>query len=208
MANVVNGKVDSSSNRMVPTKTGRMTKVYDLYVDGVKYGFGFKDPTTMGIVPGTVLAFEYDPSRYNSINMGSLVIGAGAGGPVSGGGSPVSATSVGGSSGPTGAPPFRGKMDRPFPVPVTSGEYAIIRQNALTNARELVAAMETKSDGIPPLLGDDAGWNAVVNRVLKVAYVFEDYSSGQREVKEAMKLRTTDKINKAMDTINGVDDAT
>lgn len=195
MANVVNGKVDSSGSRTVPTKTGRMAKVYDLYVDGVKYGFGFKDPATMGISPGTVVNFAYDPARYNSIDMGSLVIRSIT---------DASGTTAGPSSAHTStpAPAFRGKADRPFPVPVTSGEYAIIRQNALTNARELVAVVMGYND-TSIMLGDDQAWDGLVNRVLKIAYVFEDYSSGQREVKEAMKLHTSGAITRAFDRVSG-----
>lgn len=75
---------------------------------------------------------------------------------------------------------------RTFPVPELSGEMAIIRQNALTNARELVgykSSIAVASN--TPKAERDQIYDALVEDVLRIAYKFADFTSGHREMKVA-----------------------
>lgn len=91
----------------------------------------------------------------------------------------------GGVSVPTASAPrptgggSRGGYDRVFPVPALSPERAIIRQNALTNARELyVGTLDPKSKGTSL---DDAA-----QHIIDIARIFEAYSTGDIDKAAAM----------------------
>lgn len=78
----------------------------------------------------------------------------------------------------SGGTASRGGYDRVFPVPALSPERAIIRQNALTNARELyVGTLDTKK-GVSL---DDAA-----KHIIEVARIFEAYSTGDIDKAAAM----------------------
>jgi hypothetical protein len=75
---------------------------------------------------------------------------------------------------------------RTFPVSQESPEMSIIRQNALTNAREVVMAAYERG----PINGQAKAdrqqmLDTIAEDVLYLAYKFADFSSGQREVKQA-----------------------
>jgi hypothetical protein len=93
---------------------------------------------------------------------------------VGGGGISVPTPSAPRSSGGGG----RTGYDRVFPVPALSPERAIIRQNALTNARELYAATH---GGKPFTFGETAAMN-----IIDVARIFEAYSTGDIDKAAAM----------------------
>lgn len=63
-----------------------------------------------------------------------------------------------------------------FPIPPLDGQRSIVRQNCVTNARELVAA---QFGGKPFTIGDDT-----INLVIHVARQFEAYSCGDSDVEE------------------------
>lgn len=92
-------------------------------------------------------------------------------------------------------PDVRSPFNRTFPVPELSGEMAIIRQNALTNARELVS--KSFSALVPPgatKAERDQYYDAMIEDVLRVAYKFADFTSGHREAKAARQAsRLSDK---------------
>jgi hypothetical protein len=90
----------------------------------------------------------------------------------------VTSSSVAADSGTKGVPmgtkayaPSTGK-NTVFPVPNTHGDYAIIRQNALTNA---VAIVSQRSDW----RSEDV--DTVSERVIRLAYKFAEFTSGHRE---------------------------
>ena len=94
---------------------------------------------------------------------------------VGGGGVSVPTTGTPSRSGGGG----RTGYDRVFPVPALSPERAIIRQNALTNARELyVGTLTGKKE---TLALDDAA-----QHIIDIARIFEAYSTGDIDKAEAM----------------------
>jgi hypothetical protein len=75
-----------------------------------------------------------------------------------------------------------GPPTRPFPIPLLHGDRAIIRQNALTNAREAVVALFTVSPAGP--MPDDVDF---AKRIISMASIFEEYSAGDIERRAAEK---------------------
>jgi len=146
-----------------------------LLEDGTEIEVGFKQPYSVG---------EYF-SRRVEVKFGKLAdVGAAVPGDVE-----MAATSPAPAARSAGsAPSGGGYQARVFPVGRESGEISIIRQNALTNARELVLGM-VAGTGLPLAKADrQQALDAIVEDVLYVAYKFADFSSGQREVNEAQKL--------------------
>lgn len=99
---------------------------------------------------------------------------------------------------PTGVPtkaepaPLRGtspafsRQEKVFPVPELSGEMAIIRQNALTNAVNVVVNKSSVLLGVDKTKAEREQFlNALVEDILGIAYKFADFSSGHREAKLA-----------------------
>ena len=164
------GTVDKIDSRVVKTKFGPKP-VYDLYVGGTKYGYGFKNPQLIGVQQGTTVEFEAGENNgYMNVVADSLkVISSG---PANNQGitRSITATSNNVRSG--------------FPVDTTSDKFAIIRQNALTNAVATVEAFTGQVNSMSPNTLE-----AYVNLVIKTAYTFTDFSSGQREMKAARKLQ-------------------
>jgi hypothetical protein len=78
------------------------------------------------------------------------------------------------------------KQARVFPIPELSGEMAIIRQNALTNAVNLINSKFSQIVGADKTKAErEQLADAYVEDVLRVAYKFADFSSGHREAKLA-----------------------
>jgi hypothetical protein len=78
-----------------------------------------------------------------------------------------------------------GPPARPFPIPLLHGDRAIIRQNALTNAREAVIELITSSGKAGDIaMLDDA---SVAKRIIAMAAIFEEYSAGDIERRLAEK---------------------
>lgn len=153
--------------------TGRSFSVHSVVLeDGTRVEVGFKQP----YMAGTYF------NRTVEMKFGKLTdVGPAAPGETEVL-SPSSLSSTSRAAGPTG---------RTFPVGIDSPEMSIIRQNALTNARELVSAL---FDMTPANVGvaetaskaDRQQYlDARVEDILYVAYKFTDFSSGQREQKLA-----------------------
>jgi len=194
---MVSGTVDSIGERMVNGKRG-LVKVYDLYIGGNKYGFGFKAPSSMGISVGTAVEFD-TKGTYNNVDEGTLKISSSsAPGTVS---TPATTGATVASLVPRMVSQGGGGRNAVFPVPVTHGDYAIIRQNALTNARELVTSVAYTGTGSEEHWSHVSSWEDLVDRVLKTAYIFEDYTSGQREVKAAKQLHSSKKMSEAAEVM-------
>lgn len=86
----------------------------------------------------------------------------------SGGG--ASAPSAGGKTG-------GGSNKGSFPIGVRDGQRSIIRQNALTNARELVTNVQDPDE---PL-------DNVTDEIIRVARKFEAYTTGDMDMEEVSK---------------------
>ena len=167
---MLTGNVEKVVERTVNTKRGP-TPVFDLYVAGTKYSWGFKRPSSMGITDGAMIKFDFMPDKYGPKVIVETVEVLTSGD----GSSPVKKpTAVGG-----GSAPITGNRDAGFPVPVTSDKISILRQNALTNARELVQAY-------PSVFGVDKKPDDMVAKILEIASKFSDYTSG-RDVEEKVK---------------------
>ena len=165
----INGVVTNIESRMVTTKYGNKP-VYDVYVNGDKYAFGFKDPTKMGITTGANIEFDFTAGRYGKDMTATTVkvLGSGTGAPAT----PVAAPS---RSAPTAAPAASGgKFDCGFPIPVTSEKISILRQNALTNAVKAVSDFAASFGVTAELSGDE-----VIATILHTARAFADYTSGR-----------------------------
>lgn len=181
-------EVGSINARDVTTRFGPK-KAYDLIAaDGTKYGFGFTDPARSGISVGTTISAVGTVGKYGvSLDPKTVSLGKVAGA-VSG----ATAPSPAGSSRPSG-----GYGQRPFPVPLTNGDTAIIRQNALTNAVATVAdfVATQPTEKWPDL-------DTWTDMVISTAYKYAEFSSGQREVKKAKALQgvmTAEEIHTAVE---------
>lgn len=166
-------EVGSINERKVNTKYG-LKSAFDLVAtDGTKYGFAFNAPAKYGIAVGTKVTGIATPGKYGmDLDAKTVSIGGTAAvTPTPAGAAPAMKSFSGGASG------------RPFPVPNTSGEMAIIRQNALTNAVATVADfIATQPSEKWPTLDT---WT---DMVIDTAYKFAKFSSGQREIEAVKKL--------------------
>ena len=88
-------------------------------------------------------------------------------------GSPVSTAASAEAPAPTRS---FGPPQKVFPVPLMHGDRSIIRQNALTNAREAVAHLSFTT------MPTDAEY---ASRIIAMARMFEEYSAGDIERRAA-----------------------
>ena len=172
---------DVSSQVKTSNKTGKKFRVHYIELDsGEVVNVGFNNPYKVG----QSLNLEVEQA-YGEMK---LVTGA----PSSGGGSAPAPKKDSGSFGARA--PASG---RPFPVPKTSGEIAIIRQNALTNAVTMFCngALE-----FVPNKDEMKSVDELVEEVLKMAYAFAEFSSGNREVRLAadMEARANKRARKVV----------
>ena len=56
------GTVTAVNSRTVTTKYGAKP-VFDVVVDGNKYGYGFKDPTKAGLSVGAAIEFDFTAGK-------------------------------------------------------------------------------------------------------------------------------------------------
>jgi hypothetical protein len=160
--------VASKSVKMVETKFGPKPTYSIKGTDGQWYKAGFKNPAC---AEGDTVSFDFTESKYGKdIDMSTFSKGAGEAPAVA---SPTAtATPAARSYGPPA---------KPFPIPPLHGDRAIIRQNALTNARELFAVhME---------INKQKEWDADVisTVIIQLARKFEAYSAGDLDMAEAME---------------------
>lgn len=161
MSNVT-GVITKKSQRQVTTKFGEKTS-YSIQINGEWYSAGFKPcPYNEG---DTVSAnFEMNGSYKNITGYGAAPASAGSG------------------AAPAPSAPAPRATGKQFPVPSDHPDRAIIRQNALAHATKLV--VEGTSADMPDLDG-------AAERIIELAYKFEAYATGQREVEAAERLVDT-----------------
>lgn len=139
--------------------------------DGQWYSTGFENPA---VAKGDVVDFEFENTKYgNQVKFESLKItrGSTTGVPTTSGSSP-SARSYGNRSGSAGT---YGGVQKVFPIPLLHGDRSIVRQNALTNARELYV---TTLDVAEPSTTDRT---KMAEEIIRIARIFESYSAGDVE---------------------------
>lgn len=158
----VSGVVESKSNN------GKSIKVNGEW-------FGAFSPATLTFVNrGDEVSFTYAKDKtgqYNNIK-GAVTVGKGNG--------LQSQTDQVKSDAPAPAPthrPYKGG----FPVPMDDHSRSIIRQNALTNARELFCwALDPN--------GEESNSDENAKRIINIARIFEDYTSGDYDLRAAKEL--------------------
>ena len=145
---MVNGVVEG-----VSTKFGK----YSILVNGTWYGTKEEWAT---VKPNKGDEVEFDDGGNKYMKKVKIVSESDGAAPASAGASP--ARTYGGKG--------------VFPIPPLDGQRAILRQNALTNARELVTAIGV----IKPQSAKDM--ENVIDDILTIAAKFESYTSGDADV--------------------------
>lgn len=159
------------SNKSVPTKYGNKQTFSFQGSDGEWYSLGFKKPR---FVVGDEISFEYEDNTYgHQVDDASVKVA----------GSSAPSVTKGVSTMPA-KPEFSGakRMPSVFPIPALDGQRAIIRQNALTNARELYAAA---FGGKPFAIDVNDGAAGVI---IALARQFEAYTAGDIDTAMAEKM--------------------
>lgn len=160
--------VQDVSSREVKTKFG-LKKTYSFKADNEWYSTGFKTP---GVSVGDVVQFDCKDTQYGKEVVGSIKVGTAAPTPLAGTPAPA----------PTPLKSFdggnKGGGKGVFPIPALDGQRAIVRQNAITNARELVVA----SYGGKPITG--LVYNELATTIITVAKRFEAYACGDDDLNE------------------------
>lgn len=131
--------------------------------DGKMYNFGFKNPR---LSVGDTVNLTFTEGKYgNDVTSHAL------------GGTPVatSPTPVAREEKKPYSPPAK-----VFPIPPLHGDRAIVRQNAITNAREVFVA----AHGGKPFAVD---FDSDSNVIIALARKFEAYACGDLDMLEAMK---------------------
>lgn len=179
----ISGTVTGFDNKSVPNKKnpGRPYTVHIMVVDGARYEVGFHKPNGIGV--GDVVNFEYEVKFGNNQVQGGINKGTG-GAPAATPAPAASAeTRTGGGGGGRGN---YGGVAKVFPVPVDHPDRSIIRQNALAHATKLYCDYNRTPD-----FGDQS-LDECVEDIINIAYKFEEYATGQREV-NALKSDEQDK---------------
>ena len=158
------GTVQGFNSEARTSKAGKRFNVHLVNVDGTWYECGYNKPKGIGI--GDVV--EYNPTT----KYGKQVLEDGAIYQVGSGPAPAAPTA------PPPAPSSGGRSyggpAKEFPVPALHPDRSIIRQNALAHATRAVVAAGTSA--VHP---DEE----LAERIIRMAYHFEEYATGHREVK-------------------------
>ena len=172
--NKVTGEVVAVGSKPVNTKWGEKT-THSFQVDGVWYKTGFKKGK---FSKGDTITFTYVEGPYgNDVDVASISTGGGA---------TASAPAASAAK-----PAYTGGGKGVFPIPALDGQRAIVRQNALTNARELYIA------SVDPTAVDvkDTAYD-----IIAIARIFEAYACGDLDALKAAEMKAA----KSMPTIEEV----
>lgn len=142
---------------------------YRVKASGEWYNFGFKKPM---VAVGDNVNFNFTEGKYGKdVDAATVKVIS------SGGGTAGSVTPSAPAARPFGPPA------RPFPIPALHGDRAIVRQNALTNAREVF----TSGYGWNGEKLDSGNPVVVAKHIIAMARMFEEYTTGDSDLAEAMK---------------------
>jgi hypothetical protein len=151
--------IEEISSKDVVTKFGPKP-AYRIKANGTWFSYGFKKPT---FKVGDNVAFNASEGKYGpEVDVATVrLLGSGAAAPAPSGEAPAAA-------------PARtyGAPAKVFPVPKTHGDRSIIRQNALTNARESIVALAVA--GKEKFDSDEV----LAAKIISLAKQFESYTSG------------------------------
>lgn len=167
----LSGTVSALTTREVPKKAGGTFTKHGIKVGTVEAELdGFRQKYRVGDVIDVAVVYNF--KRWNVTGPANPA-------------DPLVPTGTAGASGGVvpGAPPApytpRGG-DRVFPVPSGSGEMAIIRQNALTNAVKVLEVCYDNMEIDSP--------EEVADKAIQIAYKFQAFSSGRLDEKAAEQL--------------------
>lgn len=172
--NKVTGEVVAVGSKPVNTKWGEKT-THSFQVDGVWYKTGFKKGK---FSKGDTITFTYVEGPYgNDVDVASISTGV------------AGATAQPAAS--AAKPAYTGGGKGVFPIPALDGQRAIVRQNALTNARELyIASVDPTAVDIKDTAYD----------IIAIARIFEAYACGDLDALKAAEMKAA----KSMPTIEEV----
>lgn len=169
---ITNGVVQQVDSKAVNTKFGSKP-TFSFQVDGQWFKTGF---TRHGLNAGDVVSFNFNDGTYGKEVDAKAITKGGVGGAAPG---PALGLSAVGRDMVLGKPPTSYGNKGVFPIPALDGQRSIVRQNALTNAREVVVArmISQKSFGV---LMDDT----VADAIIVLARRFEAYTTGDIDAAE------------------------
>ena len=165
----VTGTIEAVGTKEVKTRFG-MKPTYSFKVDGEWYKTGFAKPPAG---KGDTVTFDYTEGTYGKeVDAKGMTTARGV---------PKDAPSSAATPATLRpAPSYGGKGV--FPIPALDGQRAIVRQNALTNAREMVVAA---AGGKPFVVSDET-----TNAIIAYARAFEAYACGDLDALRAKELST------------------
>ena len=158
--------VEQVSEKDVTTRFGAKKTYSFKGSDGQWYSNGFTRPV---YVAGDEVEFDFTSSTYgNQVTKGTIrTVGKGSA-PVAGSSAPAA---------PYAAKPYN--RNGTFPIEATDGQRSILRQNALTNARELFTCPSAK--------GVIVDFDNAAKEIVKLARHFEAYTAGDLDREAALK---------------------
>ncbi len=172
MTTAANIPVEQLASQQRKTKYG-LKDVYSFKAGGQWYQTGFKKH---GLNVGDVVTLDFTTDTYgNQVDMGSIKKTAGGATTASTSSSPPPANTSGSKS----FSPSGGKGV--FPIPALDGQRSIVRQNALTNARELVSKSFVPTANWP---GSVSQHTLVADEIIRIAKRFEGYTAGDTDLAE------------------------
>lgn len=170
------GVIEAVSTKQVKTRFGDKD-TYSIKVGGDWYNAGF---AKLHAGQGDTVTFEYDETKWGKqIVKGTLAMGVG-GNPASGSVTPNPRTGTNTS----------GKGV--FPVPTFDGQRSIIRQNAVTNANQMIRTAIENVDGFLPNTIDE-----MLKVLIDTARAIESYTTGDSDREEAKRIASTMAAQKA-----------
>lgn len=168
--------VEAASTKPVKTRYG-MKSTYSFKAGGEWFNANFKNPK---VDKGDVISFNYEEDSYGkAVDVDTISKGASVA-------PPIPAAS---SAGKADAPRFTGGK-RVFPIPALDGQRAIVRQNAVTNARELVAAVLGKDSAAVKL--NTKQMDVLTDEIIRIARKLEAYSCGDLDMEEVKAEMASD----------------
>lgn len=174
----VTGVVQNIASQMRNTKFGQKA-TYIVSIDGERYNSGFTKPK---FNTGDEVSFNFTSGSYgNDIDQPTVRVVAGSTAPAA---EPTRSAPVTKTTG--AAPQYQ---QRVFPIPALHGDRAIIRQNALTNAREAIVAKYSIDDS--PFPSNEN----LAKEIIELASQFESWTAGDIDMARAMEA--TEKKPKA-----------
>jgi len=149
--------IEQISTKSVKTKFGEKP-TYSFKANGEWFKCGFKNPR---VNAGDVVEFDFTEGAYGKdVNMDSFK--------KSGGGATAPAAAP---ARPAGGGGFGGRSNV-FPIPPLDGQRAIVRQNSLTNAVQLMKDTVDKK----------LSYEKQAEAIIAVARMFEAYSCGDADL--------------------------